>query len=110
MSKNYFAIEQGNKCWDYVNPIEVNNERFKQFTDMTYEEMRSSADLDYFVESVMESVNRFTCSVDEQTAITLVDENGIFIWSIIMGPKDDDTINYCLVDWGKDGKHYRYEK
>ena len=39
MSKNYFAIERGDKCWDHVNPIEINNERFKQFTDMTYEEI-----------------------------------------------------------------------
>ena len=110
MSNNYFAIERNGECWDHVNTIKICNERFQQFKDMTYDEMKSSEDLEYFVVSVMESVNRFTNSKDEQTAITLVDEDGVFVWSVIMGPGDNGTINYSLVDWRKDGKLYRYSE
>lgn len=109
MSNNYFAIERNGKCYDHVLPIDVGNEKFKKFLDMTYDEMKSSEDLDYFVAATMESVNRFTESDDEQTVITLVGEDNVFIWSIIMGQGDDDTIRYVLVDWKKDGKNYQYE-
>lgn len=109
MSNNYFAIERNGQCWDHVLPIEVGNERFKKFKDMTYNEMKSSEDLDYFVATTMESVNLFTDSEDEQTIVTLIDEDDVFIWSVIMGPGEDDTIKYLIVDWKKDGKSYRYE-
>lgn len=109
MSKNYFAIERNEQCWDHVLPIDIGNERFKKFKDMTYDEMKSSEDLDYFVAATMESVNRFTGSEDEQTIITLVGEDDVFIWSVIMGPGENENIRYSLVNWKKDGKSYRYE-
>ena len=109
MSNNYFAIERNGQCWDHVLPIEFENEHFKKFKDMSYDEMKSSEDLDYFVAATMESVNRFTGGEDEQTIITLVGEDDTFIWSVIMGQGENDTILYSLIDWKKDGKNYRYE-
>ena len=109
MSNNYFAIERNGQCWDHVLPIEFGNEHFKKFKDMSYDEMKSSEDLDYFVAATMESVNRFTGGEDEQTIITLVGEDDTFIWSVIMGPGENDTILYSLIDWKKNGKNYRYE-
>lgn len=108
MGKNYFAIERNGQCWDHVLPVEVGNEQFKKFKDMTYDEMKSNEDLDYFVAATMESVNRFTDSEDDQTIVTLVGEDDIFIWSIIMGPGENGEIRYSLVNWKKDGKSYRY--
>ena len=41
--------------------------------------------------------------------VTLIDEDDVFVWSIIIGPGESDEIRYVLVDWKKDGKSYRYE-
>lgn len=109
MSKNYFAIERNGECKSPVILADRNgNVVFKEFLDMSYDEMKNSALLEDFVVDSMEAADR-NCGVDDdQTIVTLVGNDDVFIWSIIMG-YENDNIRYCLVDWKKDGYSYRYE-
>ena len=108
MSKNYFAIERNGECWSPVILADRGNHAFEEFLDMSYDEMKSSALLEDFVVAAMEAADR-NCGVDDdQTIVTLVGSDDVFIWSVIMGYENDD-VRYCLVDWKKDGKCYRYE-
>ena len=109
MSKNYFAIERNGQCWDHVvlsGPF--GNVAFEEFLDMTYEEMNNSDSLQKFVVACMIAANRKSGTEDEHTCVTLVGEDGCFIWGLLMGPGEGDDIRYSLIDWKKDGKSYRY--
>ena len=107
---NYFAIERDNQCWTHVILADSNGDpAFDDFMNMSYDEMKSSERLNDFVMASMEAANRKTTNEDYQTIITLVGEDNVFIWSIIMGPGENDMIKYVLVDWKKDGHSYRYE-
>lgn len=105
---NYFAIEHGGNYYDHVvlkdsdgHPV------FTDYLDMDYETMKYSTDLEDFVCAVMEAADEDGGA--DQTVITLVGEDGVFIWGIIIGYDEDDMLRYVLVDWKKDGKNYSYE-
>lgn len=112
MSKNYFAIERGGQCWAPMVLGDHNgNIAFEEFLDMSYDEMKSSDKLSDFVVAAMEAANRKSNDTDGQTLVTLIGEDNVFIWSILIGPDqtDDELLRYNLVDWKKDGKSYIYE-
>lgn len=110
MSKNYFAIERNGRCFEpIVLDSKNNNGIFSSFMDMTYDEMKSNENIEKFIVAAMEATNVVTNTDDDQTVITLVGEDGVFIWGIIMGSGENGDINYAFVDWKKDGKSYRYE-
>lgn len=112
MSNNYFAIERHGACKAPVMLVTKNGYTvFKDFLEMSYDEMKSSVHLLEFINASMDAANNVFAGEDDQTIITLVDKNGIFIWSIIMNScgDNDEDLRYCFVDWKKDGKSYRYE-
>jgi len=107
MSKNYFAIECNQQYWEHVVLKDQDgNVKFEDYLDKTYDEMKNSVDLDEFVVAVMDAANG---DANNNAIITLIGEDGVFIWGIIMGPDEDDGVRYVLIDWKKDGKSYRYE-
>lgn len=108
---SYFAVERNQRCWDHVVMKDRNNNIvFGNYLNMTYDEMKSSEDLEEFVVAIMDITNYEADSNDDQTIVTLVGDDDIFIWSIIIGTVDSDgDLRYVLVDWKKDGKSYRYE-
>lgn len=107
---NYFAIERKGRCWSPVALKSRNGSSdFTDFTKMTYDEMKSNEHLEEFIIAAMEATNEASGTDDDQTVVTLVGGDGVFIWGIIMGPGENDDIQYNLVDWKKDGKSYRYE-
>ena len=109
MSKNYFAIERNEKCWSPVVLHSRNgNSDFSDFMEMSYDEMKSSERLDDFVVAAMDATNEISGTSDDQTIVTLVGADGVFIWSVIMGHGENEEIRYSLVDWKKDGHNYRY--
>ena len=109
MSKNYFAIERNGQCHTPVILADQNGDiAHEEFLEMNYEEMKSNEALKDFVVAAMEAADRVCGADDDQTIVTLVGGDDVFIWSIIMGYENDD-IRYCLVDWKKDGCQYRYE-
>ena len=110
MPMNYFAIERNNQCWSPVTLQSRNgNSDFTNFMEMTYEEMKSSENLEEFVLAAMDATNESSGGNDDQTIVTLVGEDNAFIWSIVMGPEENGLVRYSLVDWKKDDKIYRYE-
>ena len=110
MNNNYFAIERNGENWMPVILADHNgNPAFEEFLGMSYEEMKTSEVLEDFVVASMDAANAKSNSEDDQTMVTLVGEDGFFIWGILMGPGENGDIQYSLIDWQKDGKHYRYE-
>ena len=105
---NYFAIERGETYLDHVVLKSNNDEVFLNYLDLTYDEMKHQKDLEDFVIAVMDAMSNDFNEDNDQTIITLIGEDNIFIWSIIMGHLDGE-IHYSLVDWKQDGKNYRYE-
>ena len=101
---SYFVIEHNHKCLEYiVIKDKDSNVMFGNYLDMTYGEMKSSEDLDEFVVAVMDAAG------DGHVLITLVGDDDVFIWSVIIGTNGDDGVRYVLVDWQNEGKKYRYE-
>ena len=110
MSKNYFAIERNGQCWSPVVLKSRNgNSDFSAFTEMGYDEMKSNEYLEDFVVAAMNATNEASDTSGDQTMVTLVGEDGNFIWGILMGAGENEDIRYSLIDWKNDGKNYRYE-
>ena len=110
MSKNYFAVERGGQC---IERVAIGNRygdlAFAETLDMSYDEIKNYEYISDFISCIMDATNTRFGDDDEQTIVTLVDEDDIFVWSIIIGPGDtEDELKYVLVDWKKDGKLYRY--
>ena len=110
MAKNYFSIERAGKC---ICPVVIEDEdgiAFEDWMDMSYEEMKAYKEIGLFIDCVMDATNAYFDENDDQTIVTLIGEDDMFIWSILIGPMDDPTKqHYGLVDWRKDGKFYKYE-
>ena len=108
---SYFSVERGNRCWDHVFVMPTKfDDSFKNYASMTYDEMKSQDDLEYFVIAWMETVNSVTNESDDLTIVNLIGDDDVFIWGIIIGPGVDyDELKYVLIDWQQDGKKYRYE-
>lgn len=106
---SYFAIERECAYKDHftIKDNETDSIVFTNYLDMTYDEMSSQKDLEDFVCAIMDVAYSMEGNTDTDTILTLVDEDGIFIWSIITGYVNDE-LRYVLVDWKKDGKNYRY--
>ena len=107
---SYFAIERNGKCLEHVGLTNENgnSDRFDEYLNMSYDEMILQEDLGDFVLANMEASDAFFESENDQTIITLIGDDDIFIWSIIMGTVDDE-IRYITIDWKKDENKYRYE-
>ena len=103
---SYFAIENNQKCVDHVVLRDKDgNVAFGDYLNLSYDEMKSRENLDEFAVAMFDAVNE---GDDAQTLVTLVGDDDVFIWSVIVGMVDED-LRYVLVDWKKDGKNYRYE-
>ena len=104
---NYFTVERNGQYREFacLGNYDTGEVEFAHYLDMNYEEMKNSSDLEDFVCAVMDATSEVG---GDQVAITLVDEDGWFIWGILIGYVDNE-LRYSLVDWRKDGKKYRYE-
>lgn len=112
MTKNYFAIEREGKNLDHVYlRHEDGNIAFEDIMNLSYDEMKAYDNMSEFVTAVMDAANVYFEASDEQTIVTLVGEDDVFIWGILIGPgNDEDELKYVFIDWHKDGKNYRYKK
>lgn len=107
---SYFAVERKNNHLDHfilINEVDETTD-FSNYLNLTYDEMKSMEDLEDFVIANMEAADAMFQVDDDQTVLTLIGDDDVFVWSIIMGTIDGE-ICYSLVDWKKDGKNYRYE-
>jgi hypothetical protein len=116
MAQNYFSIERGesSEYLDHFCLLNDNGEieaEFERLKNMSYDELKEYEYLNNLVIAIMDAANNYFKESDQQTILTLIREDGVFIWSILMGAAENkDDIRYVLVDWFKDGKNYRYEK
>ena len=111
MTKNYFAVERAGKCIDHVAIKDEDGIVFEDLMNMSYEEMKAYKELDFFIDCVMDATNTYFDESDDQTFVTLIGEDDVFIWSILIGPgKGDGELVYKTINWKEDGKSYRYEK
>ena len=107
---NYFAIERNGKCYSPVLLADSDGKpTFAEFLDMTYEEMKNSEKLEDFVIAAMEAADRKSDDEDDYSdvVVTLIGEDGFFIWGIIMSAEGDNII-YKIVDWREGGKYFKY--
>jgi hypothetical protein len=109
---NYFAIERNGAYRDHIliQDNETDRVAFENYLNITYDELMEQEDLEDFIVAIMDATD-FEMDVsdsDDSTIITLIGEDDIFIWSILIGTVDDE-LRYLPIDWKKDGKNYRYE-
>ena len=103
---SYFAIEHNQKCLDHIVLKDKDGSvAFGDYLNLTYDEMKSREDLEEFVVAIYGAAND---GDDAQTLVTLIGDDDVFIWGIIIGMVDED-LRYVLVDWKKNGNSYRYE-
>lgn len=111
MTKNYFSVERSNKCVD--NVCFQNNDgsiAFEEVMTMSCNEIKTYNNIDAFVVATMNAANKCFGEDDDQTLLTLIGEDGVFIWSIIIDAGEEpDEFKYLFIDWKKDGNQYRYD-
>lgn len=113
MSKNYFTIERGKNVIETkgIFDNETQATAFDEVLDMSLEDLKSYDEIETFVVVAMDAANACFGDKDSDTLITLVGEDDVFIWSIVMSKGDsEDDIKYNFINWKKDRKKYRYEK
>ena len=111
MTKNHFSIERNGNCIDYVAVKDKDGTTvFDDVMNMSYNDIKSYDSIEQFIVCIMDASNKYFGNNDDQTIVTLIGEDDVFIWSIIIGPDGDDQMRYTFVDWTKDSKKYRYEK
>ena len=112
MNNTYFSVERAGKNIDHVLiRHEDGSVAFEDVMGMSYEELKVYNHIDEFVTCVIDATNKHFNDSDDQTIVTLIGEDDIFIWSVLIGPGDSaDELKYAFIDWTKDGKSYRYEK
>ena len=111
MTKNYFTIERGGKCIEHVLLHIEDVIVFEYVMNMSYEEIKQYEYIDSFIVAVLDATNQYFNEDDADTLITLVGEDDVFIWSVLIGSEEgSENIRYAFIDWLKDGKKYRYEK
>ena len=113
MSKNYFTIERDKNVIETkgIFDNETQATAFDEVLDMSLEDLKSYDEIETFVVVAMDAANTYFGDKDGDTLITLVGEDDVFIWSIVMSKGDnEDDIKYNFINWKKDGKKYRYEK
>lgn len=112
MSQNYFAVERNGQCIENTHLTNTDGSiAFADIMDMSYDEVIKYDNIGSFVVSVMDAANEYFGEDDDHTFVTLVGEDDVFIWGILIGAGDsDDELKYQFIDWKQDGKQYRYEK
>lgn len=109
MTHNYFAIERSGQCVETLIKGNDGAVLFEDLMNMSYEDMKAYKNIEGFIVTVMDLVNAHMGEHDEPTTITLVGEDNVFIWGILVGPENADELRYAFIDWKKDGKSYKYE-
>ena len=111
--ENYFVIEQNDNYLEGVVLLDSDqNVLHEEIMNMSYEEMKEYNELeDILWEAYFASESYFETK-GENTVISLVDSEDTLVWGILFGPDPDDeeALRYCFINWGEDGKIYKYQK
>lgn len=109
---NYFAIERNGSYKDHImiQDNETDSVAFENYLNMTYDEVMSQDNLEDFIVAIMDAtdVEMGIEDSNDSTIITLIGDDDIFIWSIMIGTVDNE-LRYLPIDWKKDDRKFRYE-
>lgn len=110
LMQNYFSIERDGQQVDHVTLMyEDGSPAFTEVLDMTLEDLKYYDKLEDMVVAFMDASNECFESEDDQTIITLIGEDDVFIWSLLIGPGEtEDDVAYQFVNWKANGKIYKY--
>lgn len=108
--KNYFAVERnGNTIDKIVLQDKEGNIAFADLMQMSYDEMKQYENIESFIVAIMDATNNFFGENDAETFVTLVREDDVFIWGIMIGPGNtEDNLQYAFINWKQDDRRYRY--
>lgn len=110
---NYFVIEQNDKYLEGVVLLDAEeNILHEEIMNMSYEEMKKYDKLEDFLWEAYFASESYFETKGENTVINLVDGDDTLVWGILFGldPDNEELLRYCFVDWGVDGKVYKYQK
>ena len=109
--ENSFAIERSGKAIDDLIILDENGEiAFEDVMNMSCEDvLENNERIQEFIIAVMDSTNAFFEEEDDDTAVTLIGPDGVFIWGAILIPDGEGGINYQFINWQEDGQIFKYE-
>ena len=114
MNENYFVLEYDGGCIEDIVLIDsvTKNIKFEEIMSMSYEEIKSYEKIDELLGCLMEANEAYFGTDERQVILNLVNHEDTLIWGILCGldPDDKELVRYCFIDWGKDGKIYKYKK
>lgn len=111
--ENYFVIERNDNYLEGVVLLDSDqNVLHEEIMNMSYEEMKEYDKLDDFLWEAYFASESYFETKGENTVISLVDSEDTLVWGILFGPDPDDeeALRYCFINWGEDGKIYKYQK
>lgn len=111
--ENYFVIEQNDNYLEGVVLLDSDqNVLHEEIMNMSYEEMKEYDKLEDFLWEAYFASESYFETKGENTVISLVDSEDTLVWGILFGPDPDDeeALRYCFINWGEDGKIYKYQK
>lgn len=103
---NRFLVEQNGKIYDGINIQD--SDIFEQLKMKTFEEICEFEDLNTVINSTVEIVLSHTHDRSD-IALTLADETGIFIWSIVI-QVGFIRHDYKIYNWRNSNKNFKYVK
>ena len=75
--------------------------------DMSFDDLSNSEDLSDIIDAMLDATDEAFGPGIEDIFITLVDEDGHFVWSINI-EQDDSSFSYRLIDWCQKGHLFCY--
>ena len=109
---NTFSIERGE---DFAsNIILSNNEDHPEFIEVHFiedlENLLNFEELEEFIFGALEATDEAfgPNTLLEDTTVTLVDEDGYFIWSIVLSEDEHGMVDCDFLDWKNSGYHFCY--
>lgn len=109
---NYFVVERSGKYIEHLSFLKDDGTiAFEDVVNMSYDDIKQYEHIEEFVVATMDATNQYFNESDAETLITLVGDDDVFIWSILIGSdRNNEDIRYAFIDWLKEGRKYRYEK
>lgn len=103
---NTFSIERGDNV---VHNVFFGDKNYKMpnVADMSFDELVTYNGLPDLVDAMLDATDTAFGPGPEDVFITLIDENGYFIWSINI-EQCDSEFSYQLIDWSQSEEKFSY--
>ena len=103
---NTFSIERGDNI---IHNVFFTNDDCEMFSilDMSFENIVNYEKLAYIVDAMLDAADDVFGPGSEDVLITLVDNDGYFIWSIEI-EQDNSDFKYRVIDWKQSEMKFCY--